>query len=103
MADPVTLPALVDMESYCCEECEAPASLCGTSPCEGKENVCSLDSVTATKGIDESYRKCGEVRREGRGRGVTGWRDGWGRGKQSWEEEMNQEGRGPHWLVCREI
>lgn len=65
MTDPVTLPALVDMESYCCEECEAPASICGASPCEGKENVCGLDSVMATKGTDENYRKCGEVRRKG--------------------------------------
>ena len=76
VTDPVTLPALVDMESYCCEECEAPASISGASPCEGKENVGSRDSVMATKGTDENYRKCGEVRRKGRGLTGGGGMDG---------------------------
>ena len=70
VTDPVTLPALVDMESYCCEECKAPVNIRGASPHrEGKENVCSTDSVTDTKGTDGDYRKCGEVRRRDRGRG----------------------------------
>lgn len=73
VTDPVTLPALVDMDSYSCEECEAPVSVCGSSPgCGGKENVCSIEPVTAAKGTAGDYRRCGEVRgkvwREGRER-----------------------------------
>lgn len=74
VTDPVTLPALVDMESYCCEECEPPVNVFSASPhCEEKENVCSsTDSATVAKSTGGDYRKCGEVRMEGRGRECEG-------------------------------
>lgn len=80
VTDPVTLPALVDMDSYSCEECEAPASVCGTSlGCGGKENVCSHEPVVAAKGTAGDYRRCGEVR------GGFGEREG--REEERWDRE----------------
>ena len=80
VTDPVTLPALVDMDSYCCEGCEAPMSVHSASPSYGdKENMRSTDSFMA----DGDYRKCGEVRREG-WKSEGEWLEG---GKRRWDRE----------------
>ena len=70
VTDPVTLPALIDIDSYCCEGCEPPTNASSATPhCEDKENMCSSDSAKVAKSMDGDYRKCGEVRGEMEGRG----------------------------------
>ena len=59
LMDPVALPALIDMESYCSSNVTDPPTFTPTSVTpDGKENTSKGDFSPKSK---ISYRKCGEV------------------------------------------